>query len=250
MKNNRYSSRLKLLSNCLLAMLTVAAVTIPLFLIGRSTLGEGAIALLYILPITWSASRWGLVPGLSAAVTATLCFDYLFIPPFYTFTVGNLEGWLVLAIFLGVAIFVVERIQANQLKTREATFMYELSAALSSQRTQEAIAMTVARQIQQLYQTTLVKVTYRSEKPSANIVVSQPAGVEVKGRPDRILPILNTWGLMGEIQIWRGPYMELPPEDSRLLQNFACQAARAFERAQPLEAEQYAKGLIPIVPAK
>ena len=250
MKNTRYSSRLKLLSSCLLAILTVAAVTIPLFLIGRTALGEGVIALLYLVPITWCASCWGLVPGISAALTATLCFDFLFIPPFYTLAVGNLEGWLVLAIFLGVAIIVVERIQASLLKASEAILMYELSADLSSQRTQEAIAMTVARQIQQLYQTTLVNVTYRSEKPSANIIVSQPSGVEGKGRPDRILPILNTWGLMGEIQIWRGRYLELPPEDSRLLQNFAWQAARAFERAQPLEVDQYVKGLEPKAPAK
>jgi two-component system sensor histidine kinase KdpD len=250
MKNTRFSSTLKLLSKCLLAMLTVAAVTVPLSLIGRAPLGEGVIALVYLLPVTWSANRWGLLPGISAALTATLCFDFLFIPPFYTFTVGSLEGWLILAIFLGVAIVMVEYIQASLSKAREATLMYEFSVALSSQRTQEAIAYTVAREIQQLFQATLVNVIYWSEEPSSNIVVSQPGNVEGKGKPDRILPILTSWGLIGEIQIWRGPYMELPPEDSRLLHNFALQAARALERAQPLEAEQHLKSLASKVPAK
>ncbi len=206
MENFRHSSKLKILTNCLLAILTVAAVTVPLYLIGRDALGEGVIALLYLVPITWSASRWGLIPGISAALAATLCFDFLFIPPYLTLAVGNLEGWLVLAIFLGVATIVVELIQSSLSKANEAILMYELSSALNSQRTQEAIAMTVALQIQQLYQTTLVKVTYRSEKPSANIIVNLPSGVEGKGKPDkgipdRILPIMNTWGLMGEIQI-------------------------------------------------
>ena len=250
MKATRFSSTFKILSNCLFAMLTVAAVTVPLFLIGRSTLGEGVIALCYLLPVTWSASRWGLVPGIIAALTATLCFDFLFIPPFYTFTVGSLEGWLILAIFLGVAIFVVESIQSSLSKAREAVLMYELSTALSSQRTQDAIAHTVAREIQQLFQAKLVNVVYRPDKTSANISVSKPSDVVGKEKPDRILPILNAWGLMGEIQIWRGPYMEVPLEDSRLLQNFAWQAGNAFERAQPLEAEQYVKDLMPKAPAK
>ena len=55
----------------------------------------------------------GMIAGLSAALAAALCFDFLFIPPFYTLVVGSLEGWLVLVIFLGVAILVVERIQTS-----------------------------------------------------------------------------------------------------------------------------------------
>jgi K+-sensing histidine kinase KdpD len=241
MKVTRFSSSLKLLSKCLLAMLSVLAVTLPLYLIGRDTLGEGVIALFYLLPVTWSASRWGLIPGISAAVTATLCFDFLFIPPFYSFTVSRMEGWLVLVIFLGVAIFVVERIQTSLSKAREAVLMYELSNALSSQRTQGAIAHTVAQQIQQLYQASLVNVIYRPANLSESIVVSHPAEAVGKGKPDRVIPIMNTWGLVGEFQIWRGDYMELPPIDSSLLQNFASQAGRALERAQPFEVGQDSK---------
>jgi hypothetical protein len=44
--------------------------------------------------------------------------------------------------------------------------------------------------------------------------------------------------LVGEIQIWRGESADLPAEDSHLLQNFALQAARAFERTYALEMEK------------
>lgn len=250
MNTTRYSSTLKLLYKCLLAILTVAATTAPLFLIGRSTLGEGVIALCYLLPIAWSTSRWGLAPGVIAALTATLCFDFLFIPPFYTFTVGSLEGWLMLAIFLGVASFFVERIQSSLSKAREAVLMYEFSIALSSQRTQEAIAHAIAREIQQLFQAKLVNVIYQPEKSSPNIAISQPGDVVEKEKADRILPILTSWGLVGEIQIWRGAYMDLPSEDSSLLKNFAWQAGRSFERAQPLELERYIKGSASNAPLK
>jgi hypothetical protein len=35
---------------------------------------------------------------------------------------------------------------------------------------------------------------------------------------------------VGEIQIWNGGYLELPPENSRLFKNFTLQTARALER--------------------
>jgi K+-sensing histidine kinase KdpD len=245
MKRNRFSFTPKLLTNSLLAVLTVAATTIPLFLIGRATLGEAVVALLYLVPVVWSANKWGQLPGISAALTATLAFDFLFIPPFYTFTVARLEGWLVLAIFLGVAILVVGRIQDSLTKAREAVFMYELSSALTGLRTQEAVAHTVARQLQQLFQASLVNVIFYPENRSLSIVVSEPGDGMGKDRPDRVLPLLNSWGLVGEIQIWRGVFMDLPSEDSRLLQNFASQTARALERTQPAGAEKQLNDLTP-----
>ena len=230
MNQTRFSLSLRYFRNSLLAVLTVAVTTLPLFLIGRDTLGEAVIALIYLVPVTWSANRWGQLPGICAALTAAMAFDFLFIPPFYTFAVARLEGWLVLAIFLGVAIVVVERIQTSLTRAREAVFMYEMSSALCGQRTPEAVAYAVAKQIQQLFQAMLVNVVFHPDKDSAGLVASEPNNGTGKGQPDRVLAIVNSWGLVGEIQIWSGLYSELPPEDGRLFQNFALQAARAFER--------------------
>jgi K+-sensing histidine kinase KdpD len=250
MKQTRISLTLRYLRNSLLAVLTVAAATIPLFLIGRDTLGEAVIALIYLVPVTWSANRWGQLPGISAALTAALAFDFLFIPPFYTFAVARLEGWLVLAIFLGVAIVVVERIQASLSQAREAVYMYDMSAAIANQRTPEAVAYSVARQIQQLFQASLVNVIFHPDQHSPSIAVSEPSDGLGKGKPDRVLAIVNTWGLVGEIQIWSGLYSELPSEESRLFQNFAQQTARAFERTHPIEHEKHARGTLSKASAK
>jgi K+-sensing histidine kinase KdpD len=239
-----------MLANGLRGMLTVIALTIPMWLIGRGVLGEAVIGLLYLAPIAWSASKWGQVSGVSAALTAALCFDFLFIPPFYTFVVGSLEGWLVLVIFFAVAILVVGRIQDSLSKAREATFMYELSSELANVRTQDAVAHIVARYIRQLFQASQVNVSFLQSKQAVRIAVSEPQDMAAEGRPDRILPILNAWGLVGEIQIWRGEYSDLPSEDSHLLQNFTSQAARAFEHTQSFENEKIADGLISHTPAK
>jgi K+-sensing histidine kinase KdpD len=239
MKQTRYFVTFRYIRNSLLAVLAVLATTVPLYLIGRAVLGEAVIALVYLVPVTWSAYRWGQLPGIIAALAAALAFDFLFIPPFYTFAVERLEGWLVLAIFLGVAIVVVDRIQTSLTKAREAVFMYDLSAALCGQRTPEAVAYAVARQIQQLFQAMLVNVIFHPDKDLPGIVASEPHDGTGKGRPDRVLPIVNSWGLVGEIQIWRGLYTELPPEDGRLFQNFELQTARAFERTYQVEAEKH-----------
>ncbi len=236
-----------MVTSSLRGMLTVIAITIPMWLIGRAVLGEAVISLLYLAPIAWSASKWGQAAGMSAALTAALCFDFLFIPPFYTFAVGSLEGWLVLVIFFAVAIVVVGRIQDSLSKAHEATFMYELSSALANVRTQDAVAHVVANHIRQLFQAALVIVTFQQSKQSPRIAISEPRDAEQKGRPDRILPILNAWGLVGEIQIWRGEYADLPLVDSHLFQNFTAQAARAFERTQSLGMEN---GSAAGVPAK
>ena len=246
MKRIRLSS--DLIGKCLLAVLAVAVTTVPLVLVGRDSLGEAVIALLYLVPIGWCASRWGQGPGMCAALTAALMVDFFFIPPFYTFAVGRLEGWLVLVIFLGVAIVIVGRIQSvlseARASERDAIFMYELSAALAGLRTQSAVAHILARQLQQMFQASLVKVIIHLEGQLPDIIVGEPRDGVGKGRPDRALPILNAWGLVGEIQLWRG-YGILPPEESRLLQNFASQAAQALERTRLVEAEDRVSTLTP-----
>jgi K+-sensing histidine kinase KdpD len=228
--------RFTLILHSAYAVLLVAATTALLLLIGRNELGEAVIGLVYLVPIIWSGYRWGQGPGMSAALAAALAFDFLFIPPFYTFAIGSLEGWLILGIFLAVAMLLVGRFQASLSNAREAVFKYELSDALSNKLTWDAVGTTVARYVCQLFQATQVNVTYQATRDSSRMVVSEPKDGRAQGEPDRVLPILNDWGLVGEIQIWRGGYTELPPAEGPLLQNFAAQTARAFERASLVEA--------------
>jgi two-component system sensor histidine kinase KdpD len=238
MKKIRLSS--DLIGKCLLAVLAVAVTTVPLALIGRDTLGEAVIALLYLVPVGWSAARWGQGPGMCAALAAALTFDFFFIPPFYTFAVGRLEGWLVLVIFLAVAVVVVGRIQSGlsraRASERDAIFMYELSAALAGLRTEDAVVHALARHLQQMLQAALVQVSIQPGNQSAPIIARAPLDGKANGKPERVLPILAAPGLVGEIHLWRGDGW-LPPEDSRLLQNLSTQAALALERAQLAEAE-------------
>jgi K+-sensing histidine kinase KdpD len=225
----------RLLTNCLLAAISVGLTTILLYLIGQDILGEAVIALLYLIPVAWSANRWGQWPGIVAAFSASLSFDFLFIPPFFTFAVGQLEGWLVLVIFLIVAILVVGRIQDSLSKAHEAVFLYELTSALASQRTPQAVAHTTAQQLQQLFQANLVQVVFQPGRNAASIAAKAPIDAIVMDKPKHVLPLLNSWGWVGEIQIWgRTQADKLPATDSRLLRSIAAQVAQALDRTQQI----------------
>ena len=226
--------------NCLFSLLAVAITTVPLVYIGRSVLGEAVIALLYLVPVGWSAARWGQGPGILAAIAAALAFDFFFIPPFRSFTVANPEGWMVLVIFLAVAVVVVGRIQSGLNRAREsereALFMYELSTVLSGLRTQESVLLMLTKHLQQLFQASLVEVYLQAGGRSETSLVRVPEDHIENSKPDCVLPIQAAPGLVGEIRIWRGNGW-LPSEDSRLLKNFTSQASMALERARLTEAE-------------
>ena len=230
---SRFSLSLAYLEKILWAMLIVAATTGIMFLIGREQLGEGVIALLYLVPISWSTARWGQGPGIASAIGAALCFNFFFIPPFYTFTIGRLEGWLLLGIFLAVAIVVVGRVQSGltraQASEREAIFMYELSTSLACTTTPQSVARTLAEMTQQLYQAARVQVFV--EGNGHPFLYSVPEQSNAQGKPDLVLPIESGSKLVGEIRLWQGE-VRLPKASDRLPQNFSKQAGLALERAR------------------
>ncbi len=222
-----------MISKYALSVLVVAFVTGAMLLVGREILGEGVIALLYLVPISWSTARWGQGPGIAAAVSAGLAFNYFFIPPYYTLYIGSLEGWLLLGIFLAVAIVVIGRVQSGlsraQARERDALFMYELTSALAGLQTPEAVARILSTHIQQVHQAALVQVFI--EGNGRSMIASAPVQGNVSEKPDIVVPILAAFGLAGEIRLWQGE-IRLPSADDRLLQNFANQGALALERAR------------------
>ncbi len=238
MNTPRTSDSIDQLAHYILSAVMVGCTAGLMLLIGRAQLGEAVIALLFLIPVGWIASRWGQGPGIFSAVLSALAFDFFFIPPFYTFAVERLEGWLVLAIFLSVAILVVGRIQSSlskaQTSEHEAILMYELSASLASLRTQEAVAHTVARFLYQRYLANLVTVFIQPKGQSFEIDAYEPQDGILTGKPDRVLPLMNDWGLSGEIQIW-GRDIELPSVESRIFCNFASQIGQAIERTRLIE---------------
>lgn len=240
MRRVHLSISAELLRRSVTAASVILLLTVPFFLLGRQVLGEAVIAMLYLAAVAWSTSRWGQLPGICAAITATLTFNFFFIPPLFTFAVGALEGWLVLSIFLGVAILVVGRVQdaltKARLSERDAKLMYEMSMSLAGLRTRQAVLHALAWRLQRTFLAALVEVTVLTDTDSIPAVVKAPAEASRADRADRVVPLQAAPGLIGEIDIWQGNGW-LPEPESRLLPDIAALAATALERARATELE-------------
>lgn len=235
--------RLKIVQDDVSAAGLVLGLALVMLFIGRQALGEAVIALLYLIPISYSAARWGQWPGICASVVAFLSFNFFFIPPYYTFAVDQVEGWLLLAIFLFVSVVVVGRVQAGltlaRAREREALHLYELSTALIGVYTREAIAQAIAAQIQQVFQATLTQVSLLPDQMTEGLTVSVPREAAVNAPPDRLIPIFSdAHGLLGEIRLWRGAFSPaMSAENEHLLQTIAAQTAVALGRVRLTEVE-------------
>ena len=221
------------LKNAFSAFFLISGVTIVLLVIGKNYIGEAVIALLYKAAISFCAARWGQLSGVTGSLLSALYFDYFFIPPTFTFTVGSLEGWLVLIIFLLVSIVVVGQIQSSikDIKSREweALAMYEIVSGLSTLHSRESISVFLASMIQAQLQAKQVNVIFNEKGLNAKMVFQIPERLNTKNKADLVLTIENQMSVLGEISIWKGDY-SLPTNNDWLLQSFIRQTAIALDR--------------------
>jgi two-component system sensor histidine kinase KdpD len=80
--------------------------TLVIGLLLKPFIAVQSISLVFLTAVLASAVAWGLWPSLFAAILSMLAYNFFFMPPLYTFTVGDPENVLALFFFLIVAIIV------------------------------------------------------------------------------------------------------------------------------------------------
>lgn len=108
------------------------------FWLFRFSLDKGQASLLYLPVVIACALRFGFAPALAGAVLSFVCWDFFFLPPFYTFTVSDPRDWLSLLIFL-IAAMTTARLasdarrqtEAAQAREKETQTLYQASEAIS-----------------------------------------------------------------------------------------------------------------------
>jgi K+-sensing histidine kinase KdpD len=84
------------------ALALVGLATAGLFVI-NSFVPLNLIPLFYVLPVIVAATRWGIAPGLVAALAGAAAADFFFYPPLYSFWLDNRQDVIDLLLYLLVA---------------------------------------------------------------------------------------------------------------------------------------------------
>jgi two-component system sensor histidine kinase KdpD len=118
----------------LMAFAGAAAITA----IGRAmNFNSNTTGFAFLIVVLLSSLRGGLIVGTVASIVATLCYNYFFFPPLYTFTIHEQSNWVALAAFLVTSVVVsrlvvAARIEADRAEQRrkELETLYGLSIDL------------------------------------------------------------------------------------------------------------------------
>jgi len=102
----------------------VAATTIVIFgLISFVGLQHGSI--IYLIPVTFAATRFGLLPALVAAVAGSLASEYFFYEPTFSFVISDPQEVLDLILYIAVAV-VTSPLAASQKRQAEVARQREV----------------------------------------------------------------------------------------------------------------------------
>ena len=112
-------------------VLGIAGVTLFLIPI-RQQVNSTTIALAFLLVVLFVAILWGSRPALLASLLGMLCFNFFFLPPYYTFTIADSQNWIALTVFFITALAVgqlsaraKQRAEESEAGRREINRLYE-----------------------------------------------------------------------------------------------------------------------------
>jgi two-component system sensor histidine kinase KdpD len=221
------------------------------------------IALVFLMAVLASAVAAGLWPALFASVLSALVLNFFFLHPLYTFTISDPESVIALFFFFGVAIIasnLTARVQkqaaAARQRARTAEDLYLFSRKLAGAGTLDDVLWASAYQIASMLKVRVVillpedgSISVRAGYPPDDTLVdadiaaarwawehNRPAGRGADTLPGakRLYLPLRTGrmavGVIGLDNDRQGPL--LTPEQQRLLDALADQAAVAIERIQ------------------
>jgi two-component system sensor histidine kinase KdpD len=120
------------------ALGVVSAAMLPL----RASLEKTHVTLAFLLLVLGASATAGKRAGLSVAFGAFLLFNFLFLPPYYRFTLANPLDWLVLVAFLVTAIVAAQLLDRAQ---HQAVVARDRSAEIARLATLGAEALNAPR---------------------------------------------------------------------------------------------------------
>jgi two-component system, OmpR family, sensor histidine kinase KdpD len=215
--------------------------------------------MVYLLAVTFVATRYGPGPSTLAAVLSVAAFDFFFVPPRLTFAVGDTQYLVTFAVMLVVGLLVSTltarvRAQAEAARTRErrTQVLYAVSRDLARAKTREEVASAASRHVSELVQGPAEvllpqadgRLACPDEGPAADVreaAVAQwvfdhrrVAGLgtdTLPGASSTYLPLVGSQAVLGVLGVRPHESLQpLAPDQVDLLEALARQTASGLER--------------------
>jgi two-component system sensor histidine kinase KdpD len=121
-------------------------------------LAEANVVMVYLLGVLLVAVRYGRGPGVAASVAAVLFYDFFLVPPYYSFSVSDVQYLLTFAVMLVVALVIstlISRVrqQADDARRRErrTEALYRLTRQLAATSGRYQLVVTAQRELNELF---------------------------------------------------------------------------------------------------
>ncbi|OAT82333.1 sensor histidine kinase [Desulfotomaculum copahuensis] len=254
-------------------VIAVVLLAVPL----KPFLGLINIAMIFLLPVLFSAVKWGRPPAIAAAALAIITFDFFLVPPVLSFSVADIRYIFSFVIFLLVALFTGTlstrlRQQVESARTREVrtAALYSLSRDIAAVAELAPVLDSIVKKVSAAVDSEVV-LLLPAEDGKLELRAGAAAGGEssldeselavadwsfrrgqragrgtdtLNGAARLYLPLRTEQGVHGVLGIRpAGPERHLPPEQVRLLEAFAGLAAVAVNRVQLTERAKEARVL-------
>ncbi len=236
----------------------VTLLTLPL----RPLIEPTNMVMFSLLTVVIVALRFGRRPAVLTSFLCVIVFDFVFVPPYHTFAVSDAQYLLTFAALLGVGLIIStlaaqahEQAKAAQSRAAQTVTMYELSRDLTAVEVLTDIVRVVVLHINQIFHRQVVvflpangklepvanRHGFGANETEQNVAAwvyqhGQPAGRgtdTLAGAAGTYLPLKSAQQVVGVLGIELvEENSPLTPEQWRLLEAFASQAAQAIERVQ------------------
>jgi two-component system, OmpR family, sensor histidine kinase KdpD len=230
------------------------------------------VAMLYLLGVVVISSRTSKWPSLFAALLSIAAFDFFFIPPYYSFAVGDVRFFLTFTVMFIVSVVISrltlrvrQQAEAARLRERRTATLYKLSRDLVRERGAIRLSEIAMKHIGDVFDSQVVILIPDEQNRLAPAVSGplaatldqqevsvaqwvyehrQPAGLSTDTLPGAkalYLPLVASSGAVGVVGILpKNTEDGFEPEQFHYLEAFANQTATALERSFLGEAAQRA----------
>jgi len=239
------------------AALIVMAPLVTVMLVLRSHLSIATTGLVLVVPVVTAGVVGGFEAGVFGVIAGFLVYDLVFVPPYYTLSVGANENWVALGVYVAVMLLVarvVARLEAARAEAHQheqaIRRLFELTDLVIEDRPLSEILELIVSTVHEAFAlrsvalmlplgtrlevvasagTPLSDAELQQVAPAAGMPASLARSATAPSEQAQTVALTATGRPIGLLHIWGA---ELSRHDQELLHTFANHMALALERAQ------------------